>query len=585
MKGIINNFEKSKEDFGKKGNNLKILANLFKDEENVIIPETIVLSRSLYKKIILENGKTDFSKYENIDINPNITNDILNEIHNKFEKSKLVIRSSATCEDSIFFSGSGQYESFLNISEDEQIMTAIKKVYASLFGKNSKLYSKIYNINLNKESMAVLIQKVAPVVKSGVMFSCNPINGEKKYIIESTNGLGTNVVEGIGNINHLEISYLEKNNIKEENISNLIYCLDKIKEEFKCEIDVEWGIDKDNNIYIFQTRPIIFRNQKLNIEYDDKYTLKKCVPISKGFCIGKITNITNLEKGKILFQNEKYNFNDLETLLGAKGVILKENSKLSHFANILRELVKPCVFVENFDFDENKLYIIDAFNGNIIDFDSLSTNDKIKFMFDLFKYMKETYQNSFEKYNGILGIDDDNKFEQVVFDIDEDKILEKLKNNNFTKEVIKQTIYTYDLPNKELIEGNAIFRIQISNGKVKVQFKTIDTTKKDYRSEQGILIEFDSLIHAKDFMKSFNMIETGFQERNIIRYVSDNLIVNIIKWPNCKPYLGIETNELSNLEKIKNMLEIEDCLITSMGGKEIFQKLNLTLTNCKFEEE
>ena len=98
----------------------------------------------------------------------------------------------------------------VNIDKDELILAAIKKVYASLFNKNSKLYSKIYGINLKKESMAVLIQEVAPVVKAGVMFSCNPINLEKKYIIESTKGLGTTVVEGVGNICHLEINYVDK---------------------------------------------------------------------------------------------------------------------------------------------------------------------------------------------------------------------------------------------------------------------------------------------------------------------------------------------------------------------------------------
>lgn len=579
----ITNFH-YKKDFGTKGNNLKILTELFYGNDGVIIPETLVLSKSLFKKILLDNGKTDFSDYHNININPLLTSLILDKIHKSFNNSKLVIRSSATCEDSIFFSGSGQYDSFLNISSDEEIMIAIKKVYSSLFSKNSQLYSNIYNINLKKESMAILIQKVAPVKKSGVMFSCSPVNGELKYIIESTNGLGTNVVEGIGNINSLEIPYGEEDMISDKTIKKLIKILKHIKERFLCEVDVEWGMDEYNNIYIFQTRPIIFNNMELQLKYDNKLVLKKCIAISKGFSIGKISNISDSVNGMILYQNQKYDFNNLELLLSSKGVILKDNAKLSHFANILRELTKPCVYVNNFKFDPNKLYVIDAFNENIIDFNNLNPENKVQFLLDLFKYMETVYEKSFEKYNGITKIYSDNKIEQVVFEIDEKKIIDLLKENKFKKEIIKQSIYTYDLSDRSLINGNGILRIQISNGIINIQLKELNTTTKmNYRNEKAMIMLFDSLQHAKNFMSSLDMKETGFQERKIVKYKLGDIVVNIIKWPNCKPYLGIETTKIDNLDIIKKMLKLNNCEISGMGGKEIFQKLNLTLTDCKFK--
>ena len=553
-----------KKDFGKKGNNLKILTDLFKDSDGVIVPETLVLTKVLFKKIILDNGKTDFSNYQNININPSITSLILSEIHKTFSNSKLVIRSSATCEDSIFFSGSGQYDSFLNISSDEDIIIAIKKVYSSFFSKNSQLYSKIYNINLKQESMAILIQKVAPVIASGVMFSCNPVNGDLKYIIESTNGLGTNVVEGTGNINSLEIAYDGENFVSDKIIKRLIEILKCIKKRFSCEVDVEWGIDASDNIYIFQTRPIIFNDTELSLKYDDKLVLKKCTTISKGFSIGKISNISEAVNGMILYQNQKYNFNNLELLLSSKGVILKDNVKLSHFANILRELTKPCVYVENFEFDSNKLYVIDAFNENIIDFNSLNPINKVEFLLNLFKYMETTYEKSFEKYNGITKIYSDNKIEQVVFGINEKEVLELLEKNKFKKEII--------------------LRIQISNGIINIQLKELSTTSTDhYRKEKSMIMLFDSLQHAKNFMHSLDMKETGFQERKIVKYKLNDIVVNIIRWPNCESYLGIETTKKENLEIIKKMLNLEKCEVSGMGGKEIFKKLNLTLTDCKFK--
>lgn len=583
MTKVIDNFKDKKENYGQKGNNLKILMELFQNNSNIIVPETLILPISLFKTIIQENKGVDLSDFNNICIDKNLEKQILDSIHKKFENKKLVIRSSATCEDSIFFSGSGQYDSFLNINSDEEIITAIKKVYASLFNRNSNLYSKIYNIDLSKEAMAVLVQAVAPVKKAGVMFSCNPVDKSKKYIIESTKGLGTSVVEGIGNITHLEIDYCNTNTDKE--ICLLIKAIDKIKEKFGFDVDVEWGIDESNNLYIFQTRPIIFKNIEFNIKYNDSIISQKCIPISKGFTIGKIENITNEVNNGILYQNMKYNFNDLKLLLSCKGVILKENANLSHFSNILRELVKPCVFAPDFKFKSNHLYAIDAFNGNIIDFDALCAKDKINLMFDEFNYMSTILYDSFEKYNGIERIKRDDKYEEVVFDIDEKEVIDLLMKNGFNKTIINQQIYTYDFKDNLLIDNNIIFRIQISNDKVNIQFKFLDMTCEKYRKEKGIIIKFDNLFNAKRFIESYLMVNTGYQERKIVKYVKNDISVNIIKWPKSEPYLGIESKSLEELSEINKKLKLDSCSIKGWGGKQIFEKLNLTIEDCEFDKK
>lgn len=585
MPKIIENFIDKRQNYGKKGNNLKVLMDLFKDRDDIKIPETLILPNSIFKQIVAENGSVDFSDYNNIYINPTLEQEIIKAIHRKFGNSKLVIRSSATCEDSIFFSGAGQYDSFLNVEDDGKIIVAVKKIYASLFNKNSQLYSKIYDINLKKESMAVLIQSVAPVVKAGVMFSCDPVNQDKKYIIESTKGLGTNVVEGRGSINYLEIDYSHKNKIIDFEIELLITAIDVIKNRFDCDVDVEWGITEDGTLYIFQVRPIIYRNVNFKINYDSAIPFYKCTPISRGFTIGKVENITNRNCGEVLFQNEKYDFNNMELLLSCKGVILKDRSKLSHFANILRELVKPCVYADDFQFKQNTLYIIDAFDGKIIDTDRLDEKAKIKFLFDNFKYMKCVLDNSLERFNGILKIEEDNKYEEVVFNINKDKLIHSLINNGFKKKIINQKIYTYDFQDNSLIANNVIFRIQISNKKINVQFKSLKMDNDTFRQEEGILIDFDNLKNAKKFMESYLLQETGYQERKITKYERDDIVVNIIQWPGCEPYVGVESKKLSQLAHINKELDLENCLITGWGGKQIFDKLNLTIDNCKFNEE
>ena len=581
MLEIIENFQNPQEDYGKKGNNLNILRNLFQNNKDIIVPETLILTKSLYQKILNENKNKDLSNYQNIYISPTLQKEILTRIHKKFSNQSLVIRSSATCEDSIFFSASGQYSSFLNINSDEKIIIAVKKVYASLFSNNSKLYSELYNINLLNESMIVLLQPLAPVIKSGVMFSADPL-GSKKYIIEWTKGLGTNVVEGVENVKHLEIDYASKKEIQDEEVKRLIEIVDIIKERFQYDVDIEWGIDKDKKIYIFQTRPIIYKNIPFDINYDSNLINRKCDVISKGFAIGKIKNISTESKGYLLFQDIKYDFNNLKLLLNSKGIILREKTELSHFANILRELVKPCICIKDFKYKEDNVYVIDALNGNIIDFEVLNPKDKINLMFSYFNYLKMILNDSFLKYNGILNIYNDDKYEEVVFDINEEILIKMLEENGFKKKIVMQKIYTYDFKDNSLISNNTIFRIQITNGKINIQFKTLDMEQEKYRKEKGIIINFDTLENAKEFMDGFGMIETGYQERKIIKYELGDILVNVIKWPNANPYLGIEAKSVDELEKINQRLDLNQYTITSYGGKQIFKRLNLSLNNCKF---
>jgi len=579
----ISSFDTNK-NYGEKGNNLKILYNAFKNDAKIKIPKTIVLNQALFKKVIFENGETDFAQYQNILINPNLTEMILSAVHKEFPGAKLVIRSSASCEDSIFFSGAGQYDSFLNIKEDEDILNAIKKIYSSFYRPNSVLYSKIYGIDLTKETMSILIQEVAPVVTAGVMFSCDPVNGNKKYIIESSKGLGTSVVEGVGNITNLEIDYSKEDYQQDEKIKILIYALKKIKETFNYDVDVEWGLDKENNLYLFQARPIIFNKNNYEFEHVvGDFDKQDCDVVSKGLSVGKICNISSKNQNVILFQDIKYDFNDLELLLDCKGVLLKEKSKLSHFANILRELNKPCLTVGDYKFKEDNLYLIDAYKGKIIDFNSLNPNIKVYYLIKYFKYLEQIYKSSFEAYNGILNIEVSNKTEQVVFGINESEILNKLKENNFSKKVVNQSIYTYDLKDRSLILGNGILRIQVANGQINIQLKKLNNSEfKDYRQEENILLYFKSLEKAKKFMSSLNMVETGYQERKIIKYEKDNVTVNIIKWPGCQPYLGIEVADPKDLSNVHKVLNILNCEFSGMGGKEIFEKLNLELKECKF---
>ena len=79
----------------------------------------------------------------------------------------LAVRSSSLLEDSQYQPFSGVYETFMlgNQHADiqvrlEQLMEAIKRVYASTFSRHAKAYVRATPYRLEEEKMAVLVQQV-----------------------------------------------------------------------------------------------------------------------------------------------------------------------------------------------------------------------------------------------------------------------------------------------------------------------------------------------------------------------------------------------------------------------------------------
>lgn len=580
---MIEDFKKTVLNIGKKAETLKKVAAFLQGREKIIVPDGIALSTTFFEKV-RKQTKGPWTSYRDVNIPADLWDIIWKNIKRVFGDDKLVVRSSATCEDSIFFSGAGQYESFLNISTVEEVKIAIQKIYASLFSINSYFYSKIHSIDLNKESMAVLIQRIAPVKMSGVLFSCDPTTRDSKIIIESTKGFGTNVVSGLGDISRLEIENDMTGTQYAPFIEFLVSVAKDIKDFLGYDIDMEWGTDGEI-LYIFQVRPIIFNEIKGDIIYPNFKTEHQTHPIlSKGITIGKIAPFSGADSDKIVFQDGHIDVNDLKKIIQSKGMILHAGGRLSHFANIARELQKPCIVIPDFNPDSDKIYVLDAFNGILVDMEYLSSEDKAYLLWSYIEQKVNNFNAGIEQFNGFITAFCENKYEQVHFNVDAENIERLLLKNNFTKNDVLQKIITFDFSDHKLIEQNRIIRIQYTNCVVRIQTKELDSTLNNYRCEKNNILEVENLAIGIKKMLDLGLQETGRQERHIVQYTNEHngVNVNIIQWPNSPCYIGIESGKIADIDKTAILLGLDPKNGLALTGKQIFEKLNLKLKDCSF---
>lgn len=107
------------------------------------------------------------------------------------------VRSSATAEDSAKASFAGIHDSFLNVRGTENIVTAIKACYASLWTERAVGYRRKMGIGDHEVLPAVVIMAMVPAEASGIAFSCDPQTGREDVVTVNANfGLGESVVAG-----------------------------------------------------------------------------------------------------------------------------------------------------------------------------------------------------------------------------------------------------------------------------------------------------------------------------------------------------------------------------------------------------
>ena len=316
------------------------------------------------------------------------------------ESSKsFAVRSSATAEDLPDASFAGQQETFLNINGFDNLIDAVRKVYASLFTDRAISYRRLRNFK-GSLSISVGVQEMvrSDIGASGVAFTLDTESGYRGSIfITSSYGLGEGIVQGTVNPDEFYVfkEALEKNDFpiikkslgekakkmifadnnlpgksvkyirvpkKETNkfsltnseIIELAKCAKTIEDHYKVPMDIEWAKDgKNKKIYILQARPETVQSKVSN--YFERYTLKeKGELIVSGKSVGQkigtgtakvvkdISEIENIRPGDVLVTD--MTDPDWEPVMKiASGIVTNRGGRTCHAAIIARELGIPAI--------------------------------------------------------------------------------------------------------------------------------------------------------------------------------------------------------------------------------------------------
>jgi len=130
------------------------------------------------------------------------SDEILNEVRQAYstlggQNPAVAVRSSANAEDLPDLSFAGQQDTYLNVHGEEALIKAIRDCWASLWTPRAISYRHQMGIKQEIVAMAVVVQIMVPSDVSGILFTANPVSGERsEIIINSSFGLGEAVVGG-----------------------------------------------------------------------------------------------------------------------------------------------------------------------------------------------------------------------------------------------------------------------------------------------------------------------------------------------------------------------------------------------------
>ena len=316
-------------------------------------------------------------------------------------EGSFAVRSSATAEDLPDASFAGQQESFLNIHGYENILHAIKEVFASLYNDRAIAYRVHKDFTHADVALSAGVQRMvrSDTGASGVMFSLDTESGFQEVVfITSSYGLGETIVQGAVNPDEfyvhkatlaegrpsvirrnlgsklIKMMFTESNaagksvrtldvpaedrhrfSLSDEDVLELARYAVIIEKHYGRPMDIEWGKDgEDGKLYILQARPETVKSGQ-SAHVMEKYRLKQYgKALAHGRAIGQkigagpvriVANASEMNRVKpgdvLVTDMTDPNWEPVMKRAGA--IVTNRGGRTCHAAIIARELGIPAI--------------------------------------------------------------------------------------------------------------------------------------------------------------------------------------------------------------------------------------------------
>lgn len=180
--------------------------------------------------------------------------------YRRLGEGAVAVRSSATAEDLPDASFAGQQDTILNVQGTEDLMSAIKACWESLYSDRAVAYREANPGTEQPPEMAVVVQRMIQPDVAGVMFTANPITGTRdQIVVNAAPGLGTGVVDGTVAADQYIVNGDARTAdgcLSLARLNRLAAAGRRIQQQNGSPQDIEWAIDSDDTLWLLQSRPI-----------------------------------------------------------------------------------------------------------------------------------------------------------------------------------------------------------------------------------------------------------------------------------------------------------------------------------------
>jgi pyruvate,water dikinase len=121
----------------------------------------------------------------------------IEDAYHRAGSGAVAVRSSGVEEDGERFSFAGQFTTYLNVSALPDVVRHVLQCWASAYSARCLAYRLRHRLPPRELEIAVVIQRMVPAGRSGVLFTANPVTGRRdEFVVSAVHGLGEGLVSG-----------------------------------------------------------------------------------------------------------------------------------------------------------------------------------------------------------------------------------------------------------------------------------------------------------------------------------------------------------------------------------------------------